>query len=53
MIDPATLRQQIEQLPSIQHGSPTPSYFEATPLIRKSDVLALLSGSGEPPPEPR
>jgi hypothetical protein len=44
----STLREQIEALPTIQHGSPTPNYFEATPLIRKSDVLALLSAAGQP-----
>jgi hypothetical protein len=37
------LRGQIETLPNIQHGSPAPNYFEATPLIRRSDVLDLLA----------
>lgn len=37
------LQEDIEQLSSIQVGSPDPTYFEATPLIRRQDVLAILS----------
>ena len=45
----SSLEALIQELPSIQHGSPNPSHFEATPLVRRNDVLALLRATPEPP----
>ena len=43
----AEQREQVTRLRSIQHGTKSPSYFEATPLVRLVDVLAALRAGAE------
>ena len=38
----AALTKTMDELPSIQVGSPRPGFFDATPLVRRQDVLALI-----------